>query len=275
MKGPEMSEREKRSSERNRALVIQRVFEKRYRPGDTEIPFTVDDIREAVAEVAKANPEYKEGNIFDVRYEFTSGHQPLPAAVQNLGPWMIAGRGKAKYVFVKLSSGTEIAIPEDLLSILLPDATPEIVMEYAGDDEQGILAKIRYNRLLDIFLQITCYHLQNHWKTLIKNKGGCEIDDLYVGLNVAGKQFVIPVEAKSVGDRLTKTQIVQMIDFAAVRHQKLILRPVGVQEMKDGSLVFVEFTPADHPDGIKIKEMRRYKLVSMADVPLDKQQAQV
>src|SRR5438552_11656163 len=89
LKGPEMSEREKRSSERNRALVIQRVFEKRYRPGDTEIPFTVDDIREAVAEVAKANPEYKEGNIFDDRYEFTSGRQPLPAAVQNLGPWMI------------------------------------------------------------------------------------------------------------------------------------------------------------------------------------------
>ena len=86
---------------------------------------------------------------------------------------------------------------------------------------------------------------------------------------------MIPVEAKSVGDHLSKTQIVQMIDFAAVRHEKLILRPVGIQEMKDGSLVFVEFTPADNPDGIKIREMRRYKLVPMADVPLEKQQAQV
>jgi hypothetical protein len=270
-----MSGRKTRQGDRrNRALVIQRVFAKKYQSGETEIPFSVSDIREAVAEVSKANTKYKEGNIFDVRYEFASGRQPLPPAVEKLGPWMIAGRGKAKYAFVKLATSTEVAISEDLLPILLPDATPEIVAEYAGNDEQGILAKIRYNRLLDIFLQITCYHLQNHWKTSIKNKGACEIDDLYVGLNVAGKQFVIPIEAKSDGDRLNKTQIVQMIDFAAVRHENLILRPVGVQEMKDGSLVFVEFTPAVRPDEIKVKEMRRYKLVPMAEVPLEKQQAQ-
>ncbi len=146
------------------------------------------------------------------------------------------------------------------------------MLEYAGDDEQGILAKVRYNRLLDIFLQITCYHLQNHWKTSIKNKGQCEIDDLYVGLNTTGKQFVIPVEAKSSGDHLNKTQIVQMIDFARARYSKLILRPVGIQELEDDSLAFVEFTPADHPDEIKIKEVRRYKLVSMSEVPIGQQQ---
>jgi hypothetical protein len=266
---------EKRSTARNRALVIRRVFEKRFTPGDVEVPFSVDDIRTAVKEVAEKNPDYKEGNIFDVRYEFTSGRQPLPPEIDNLGPWMIAGRGKAKYAFIKLSTGPGIIIPSDLMPILLPDATPEIVIEYAGGDEQGILAKIRYNRLLDIFLQLTCYHLQNHWKTSIKNKGACEIDDLYVGLNVTGKQFVIPVEAKSAGDHLSKHQIVQMVHFAAVRHQKLILRPVGVQEMKDGSLVFVEFTAAEKPDEIKIKEMRRYRLVSMDEIPLDAQQSQV
>jgi hypothetical protein len=185
---------------------------------------------------------------------------------------MIVGRGKAKYAFVKLAAGTPVKIQDDLHSILLPDATPELVLEYAGDDEQGILAKVRYNRLLDIFLQITCYHLQNHWKTSIKNKGQCEIDDLYVGLNTTGKQFVIPVEAKSSGDHLNKTQIVQMIDFARARYSKLILRPVGIQELEDDSLAFVEFTPADHPDEIKIKEVRRYKLVSMSEVPMGQQQ---
>jgi len=125
--------------------------------------------------------------------------------------------------------------------------------------------------LLDIFLQITCYHLQNHWRTTIKNKGQCEIDDLYVGLNIAGKQFVFPVEAKSVGDRLNKTQLMQMVDFARERYPALILRPVGVQEMKDGSLVLAEFVPAEHPDEIQIKELRRYKLVAMSEVPLDLQ----
>lgn len=257
--------------DRNREAVIQRVFNKSYKPGATEVPFTMDDIREAIAEVTKANPEYKEGNAFDVRYQYASGRRPLPASIDKHGPWMIAGRGKAKYAFVKLAAGTEIEIQDGLLPILLPDATPELVLEYAGDDEQGMLAKVRYNRLLDIFLQITCYHLQNHWKTSIKGKGQCEIDDLYVGLNTMGKQFVIPVEAKSSGDHLNKTQIVQMVDFARARYSGLILRPVGIQEMKDGSLVFVEFTPADHPDGIKIKEVRRYDLVPMSEVPTNQQ----
>jgi hypothetical protein len=44
--------------------------------------------------------------------------------------------------------------------------------------------------------------------------------------------------------------------------------------MKDDLLVLVEFTPVAHPDEIKIKEMRRYKLVPFADIPLDKQQRQ-
>ena len=83
---------------------------------------------------------------------------------------------------------------------------------------------------------------------------------------------MLPVEAICSGESLSKTQIVQIIDFARERYPKLIMRPVGVQEMKDGSIVLLEFSPADHPDEIKIREMHRYKLVSMAEVPLDKQQ---
>ena len=56
--------------------------------------------------------------------------------------------------------------------------------------------------MLDIFLSITCYHLQNHLRTSIKDKGQVEIDDLYVGLNSGGKQFVVPIEAKSAKDHL-------------------------------------------------------------------------
>src|SRR5882762_8430774 len=152
--------------------------------GATEVLFTMDQIRDAIAEVAKSNPSYKENNVADVRYQFTSGRRQMPASVQSLGPWMIVGRGKAKYAFVKLVSTPEIQIQADLATILLPDATPEIVLEYAGSDEQGILAKVHYNRLMDIFLQITCYHLQNHWRTSIKGKGQVEIDDLYVGLDI-------------------------------------------------------------------------------------------
>src|SRR5208337_1960508 len=121
-------------------------------------------------------------------------------------------------------------------------ATPEIVLEYAGGDEQGLLAKVHYNRLLDVFLGVTCYHLQNHWRTSIKNKGQCEIDDLYVGLDTNGKQYVLPIEAKCSREHLSKTQIAQMIDFARERYQRLKIRPIGVQEMQDGDITLVEFS---------------------------------
>jgi hypothetical protein len=256
---------------RNREEVIRRVFKKRYVSGAPEVTFTMDDIREAIRAVRGIRPGYKEDNVADVRYEFTSGRRDLPASINRLGPWMIVGRGKARYAFVKLSETPQVLIQDDLLTILLPNATPEIVVEYAGSDEQGLLAKINYNRLLDLFLQLTCYHLQNHWRTSVRNKGQIEIDDLYVGLSIDGQQFVIPVEAKCAKDKLNKTQIAQMIDFAHERYPKLIVRPVGVQETKDGSLVLIEFTPAAHPDNIKIKEMRRYRLVTIDQIPPDQQ----
>lgn len=262
------------SQGRNRDEVIQRVFQKHWNPGDSEVPFTMDDVREAIAAVASLRPGYREHNVPDVRYEYASGRRALPDTVNRLGPWMIQGRGKAKYAFVRLSTSPTIAVQDGLLTIMLPDATPEIVLEYAGEDEQGLLAKVHYNRLLDVFLAITCYHLQNHWRNFVKGKGQCEIDDLYVGLNTAERQFVIPVEAKCANERLSKTQVVQVVDFARARYPKLIIRPVGVQEMPDGSLLLIEFTPADHPDEVRIKEQRRYKLVPFAEVPLDQQQAE-
>ena len=226
--------RNREEKSRNRDEVMQRVFEKNYVSGAAEVPFTMDDIREAIAAVAKQRPGYRENNVADVRYQYTSGRRCFPDSINQFGPWMIVGRGKAQYALVKLASSPEISIQEDLLTILLPNATPEIVLEYAGSDEQGLLAKVHYNRLLDIFLQITCYHLQNHWRTSIQNKGQCEIDDLYVGLNINGKQFVVPVEAKCANENLSKTQVVQMIDFARERYPKLIIRPVGVQVVPQG-----------------------------------------
>jgi hypothetical protein len=258
---------------RNRDEVLQWVFHKKFKAGMIEVPFTMDDIRDAIAAVASLRPGYKEKNVADVRYQYSSGRRSLPDSINILGPWMISGRGKAQYAFVKLKEATLVAIQEDLLPIFIPNSTPEIVLEYAGEDEQGLLAKLNYNRLLDIFLGLTCYHLQNHWRTSIKNKGQCEIDDLYVGLNQAGKQFAIPIEAKCAGEHLSKTQIAQIIDFARERYPKLIMRPVGVQELRDGSIVLSEFSPAPHPDDIKVKDQRRYKLVPFGEVPLERQQA--
>lgn len=261
--------KEVEDKDRNRDKVIITVFRKHYRKGSTNIPFTMDDIREAIKKVSQENPSYQENNVADVKYQYTSGRRRLPKEIDDLGPWMIEGRGKASYAFVKLKKSPHVDISPDLHIILLPDATPEIVLEYAGSDEQGILAKLRYNRILDIFLGITCYHLQNHWRTSVKNRGQVEIDDLYVGLDVDGKQYVVPIEAKGKKDRISKTQIVQNVDFAQERYPQLIVRPVGIQEINDKDIVAIEFTAGKSPDDIKIKEMRRYKLVPISQCPVN------
>ncbi len=255
--------------DQNRDNVIVNVFKKHYRRGLSEIPFSMDDIREAIKKVSQENPSYRENNVADVRYQYTSGRRSLPAEIDELGPWMIEGRGKASYAFIRLKKSPHVDISSDLHAILLPDATPEIVLEYAGSDEQGILAKLRYNRIPDIFLGITCYHLQNHWRTSVKDKGQLEVDDLYVGLDVDGKQYVVPIEAKSKKDRISKTQIAQNIGFARERYSKLIIRPLGIQEINDKDIVVIEFTAGKSPDAIKIKDMRRYKLVPMSECPVN------
>ena len=58
-----------------------------------------------------------------------------------------------------------------LVQAKVPDATPGIVAQYALSDEQALLARVRYNRLIDIFTGVTCYSLQNHLRTTVIEMG--------------------------------------------------------------------------------------------------------
>ncbi len=58
-----------------------------------------------------------------------------------------------------------------LVEIKVPDATPGIILTNALGDEQAILAKVRYNRLVDLFLGVVCYSLQSHLRTFITDVG--------------------------------------------------------------------------------------------------------
>ena len=67
-------------------------------------------------------------------------------------------------------------------------------------DEQALLARVRYNRLVDIFLGIACYSLQNHLRTTASNMGQVETDELYVGVDRRGSHYVVPIQAKGGKD---------------------------------------------------------------------------
>ena len=102
---------------------------------------------------------------------------------------------------------------EHLALTAIPDATPELIRAYALDDEQALLAIVRYNRMVDTFLGLTTYSLQNHLRTTVKGIGQIEIDELYVGLDKYGCHYVIPVQAKGGKDQIGIVQTTQDIRF--------------------------------------------------------------
>src|SRR5262249_6472785 len=148
--------------------------------------------------------------------------------------WLILGAGDARYRF-RLSNLAYIYPTKGLMVRKVPDATPEIIVRYAFTDEQALLAKIRYNRLIDIFLGITAYSLQSHLRTNITNYGQIEIDELYVGLDMRGAQYVVPVQAKGGKDVLGVIQTIQDTAFceADPRYVNSIPRPVSAQFMEN------------------------------------------
>ncbi len=202
-------------------------------------------------------------NVPDIPYHYRTGRSDLLFEIQETGNWVIEGAGKGQYVFVKLERAPYIHIPQELFVTEIPEATPDIVLKYGGTDEQAILTKVRYNRLVDTFLSLTAYHLQGHVRSSVQGLGQVEIDDLYVGVDADGKWYVIPIEAKSVGpkERLGVVQVRQVILYAQQVYSDLVLCPVGIKSLEGDSLVFVEFDDKAELEEIAVKRYMRYKLV--------------
>lgn len=133
---------------------------------------------------------------------------------------------------------------------------------YALTDEQAVLAKVRYNRLMDIFLGITTYSLQNHLRTTVKAMGDTqiEIDEIYVGVNRHGEQFVLPVQAKGGNDRVSVVQTTQDVKWCRERFPLLTCRSVSAQFMAGDVIALFEL--AMEGQDVKIVEEKHYKLVA-------------
>ena len=240
------------------ARVFIEIFQRKYTPEATELSYTLNELRQVQKDL-----NIKIDNLPDLAYAYRTGRQAVPEEILKTGNWVIDGAGAGKYKFVKLIRDPHITIPDDLYIIEIPDATPDIVLKHASENEQALLSKVRYNRLLDIFLSITAYHLQGHFRSTVKGVGQFEIDELYVGIDTEGKGYVIPIEAKSVGskERLGVIQIRQMILFAQQKYTNLILKPVGIKPFGDGSIAFVEFDDKADLEAISAKRYARYKLI--------------
>lgn len=153
--------------------------------------------------------------------------------------------------------------------IRLPDSTPGVITKYALSDEQALLARVQYNRLLDVFTGLSCYPLQSHLRTSITitdtidctpSSSQVETDDLYIGLDEHGAHHILPIQAKGGSDALSVIQIWQDLQVAEQRKfPDLIACPVAAQFLEDGVIALFGFEEAG--DEITITRERHYNLV--------------
>lgn len=247
------------------AAIIAQIFFKGYKPESKIIPFTRDDIITNANELHVCLPK----NLGDVLYAYRY-RKPLPDEVLKTQPdgfeWIIAGAGDAKYVF-KLVPFNRIVPNENLLSIKIPDATPEIVGRFSLNDEQALLAKVRYNRLIDMFLGATSYSLQNHLRTKVPGVGQIEIDEVYVSVDKHGRQFVVPVQAKGGKDQHGVVQTLQDMAWCNQCLPNLICRPVSVQFVTENKIAMFELF--DDHGFVRIVDEKHYELVPSDSITVD------
>ena len=216
-------------------------------------------------------PSNKGDVIYSYRYR-----KALPRYVREQAPagmeWIIRGAGDGKYTF-QLAKIVRIIPTEGLPVVNLPDATPQIVIRYSSskDDEQALLAKVRYNRLIDVFLSITATSLQNHLRTKVKGIGQIEIDEFYVGVDWSGRHFVVPLQAKRGSDKLAVVQIEQDLAFCKEQYPHAIARPVAAQFAED-KIVMFELAIGGEDIAVHPVQERHYKLTpaaAISDAALD------
>jgi len=187
--------------------IIERVFFRHYEKGNRKVSFVRHDIEEVAAELGIQLPK----NLGDILYSFRY-RAVLPLSIRQCAPkgeeWIIRPAGRGRYQFVTTKVARIVPSPT-LAETKVPDATPGIIGMYALGDEQALLAKLRYNRLIDIFTRVTCYSLQSHLRTTAQHLGQVETDEIYVGVDRRGAHYVFPVQAKGRGDKLSVVQVEQ------------------------------------------------------------------
>jgi hypothetical protein len=247
------------------AALIEAIFHQGYKKGLTEVSFRREQIPTTAKKLGIKLPKNLGDVIYAIRYRMA-----LPQSIAKTQPagkeWVIEGRGRSEYAFRLVTLSRIIPNPM-LATIKIPDATPEIVAMYALSDEQALLAKVRYNRLLDIFLGVTSYSLQNHLRTTVAGLGQVEIDEIYVAIDMRGRQYVLPVQAKGGTDRLSTVQARQDMACCAGKFPLLSCRPIAAQFVEPDLIALFELSEAG--DDIRVAEERHYKLVAAEEITGD------
>lgn len=253
-KAPEPNEAPKKK--RLYDLIIESIFHAHYQPGDIAVPFVRSEIEQTAKSLGIALPK----NLGDVVYSYKH-RSDFPESITRTAPenkaWVISSHDQS-YAF-ELRGAARI-LPDSALEVInLPDATPGLVARYSLSDEQALLAKLRYNRLIDIFTGVTCYSLQSHLRTRVPGIGQVETDELYVGMDRKGVHYIFPVQAKGGRDKHGVVQVEQDLSLCKHKFPGLVCRPIAAQFMAEDVIALFELALQD--DTVRKVAEQHYKLV--------------
>jgi hypothetical protein len=249
------------------SAIIGTIFKKHYKKGMTQFEFSRDEFVEIAEKLGIALPKNLGDTIYSFRFR-TALPDDIVATAGKDREWVIELAGRALYRF-RMAKLANIVPNPSMIAVKIPDATPEIITAYALSDEQALLAKVRYNRLVDTFLGLTTYSLQNHLRTTVKSMGDSqiEIDEVYVGVNKHGEQFALPMQAKGGSDRLSVVQTAQDIACCKEKFAGLTCRPVAAQFMAEDVIAMFEL--ALDGEDVKLVEEKHYRLVPSDQISSD------
>jgi hypothetical protein len=243
--------------------IIAHIFHNNYTKGSRRVGFN----RNELVSASNALGFDRIKNLGDIPYSFRF-RRSLPESITSTAPegseWIIIGSGVGLYEF-RLASPAKIIPTNNRQKIKIPDATPEIVKKYAhGTDEQALLTKVRYNRLIDIFSGLTCYSIQNHLRTTVENIGQIEIDEIYVGVSKKGAHYVIPCQAKSPGDKFGIVQVMQDLEFCKQRYPHALCKPIALQFLSEIDLAILELVVEDDDNVFRLSvvDEKHYQLTN-------------
>jgi len=213
--------------------VMKRLFAERFKEGSVGFEWERSDLDRLATECGITAVKNLGDNVYSIRH----GREDLPEEIRALAPhgksWLLLPNGKSSYRFV-LTDRAFLDPDEAKRPIKIPDSTPQIVARYAKQDEQAVLARIRYCRLVDIFMGLASYQLQSHMRTTMAHFGGAqtELDEIYVGVDSSGTQFVIPIQAKSEGERIGAIQIITDHYTCLEKFPKMIARTLAAKTIR-------------------------------------------
>ncbi len=184
------------------SALIEQIFANHYSEGIQEFVFDRSELNEVAHHLEIPLPK----NLGDIVYSFRYRAE-LPESVMKRLPegwtWLIWPAGPSRYKFIATDRDVVIKPNPAIPLIKIADSTPGVISKYSLTDEQALLAKLGYCRLLDVFTGITCYRLQSHLRTQVADMGQVETDDVYIGVDKRGANFVLPVQAKGKRDKLS------------------------------------------------------------------------